>query len=327
MENLIYFDKKSVNQFIKHRHGETKLGETLDLVKNIEDLKDCQQKYIIVGLPEDIGVQANHGQAGTSQAWEVFLKAFLNIQNNRFNTAKNALILGHLDFGRYNKELKKLEPNHNDYHVFLGDIVEKIDKDVTQLISYILSCDKIPIVIGGGHNNAYGIIKACAQNEDKAINVLNIDAHTDLRQIEHRHSGNGFSYALQKEYLDKYYIFGLHKNYTPEAIFEFIDKKPNISYCCIDQMLHLNQLEKLSKLKAGCNFLKNDFGLELDCDSIHNFNSSAISPTGFSVDDIRNMIKLLKNNPLKYIHICEAIPAPTVGKALSYFVSDLVRGD
>ena len=327
MENLIYLNKTSVNEFVKHRHGETKLGEALDLVKNIDDLKDFHQKYVIVGLPEDIGVQANHGQAGTSQAWEAFLKAFLNIQKNRFNTEENVLILGHLDFSKFNEEVKNLEPNHNDYHVFLGDIVEKIDNDVVQLISKILQHDKIPIVIGGGHNNAYGIIKACSQNENKAINVLNIDAHTDLRQIEHRHSGNGFSYALQKEYLDKYYIFGLHKNYTPEAIFEFIDKKHNISYCCFDKMLHLNQLEKLSKLKAGCNFLMNDFGLEIDCDSIQNFNSSAISPTGFSVDDIRNMIKLLKNNPLKYIHICEAIPTPTMGKALSYFVSDLVRND
>ncbi len=325
MENLIYLNKTHISQFVKHRHGETKLGEDLDLVTTIENLEEFKQQYVLVGLPEDIGVQANHGNSGTSKAWRSFLTAFLNIQCNRYNSTENVLILGHLNFEKYYKEAEKLDPNHNDYHVYLGDIVEKIDNDVFQLIEKILSYNKTPIIIGGGHNNAFGIIKACSKNESQAINVLNIDAHTDLRQIEHRHSGNGFSYALQQNYLDKYFVFGLHKNYTPESIFKFIDKKSNIDYCCIDQMLHLNQLEKLSKLKAACNFLTNNFGLEIDCDSIRNFNSSAVSSSGFSVDEIRNMIKMLKNNPLKYIHICEAIPSITTGKTLSYFVSDLIR--
>mgnify|MGYP000518135647 CR=1 FL=1 len=69
----------------------------------------------------------------------------------------------------------------------------------------------------------------------------------------------------------------------------------------------------------------NEFGLEIDCDSIQNFNASAKTPSGFGIDEIRNMIKMLKNNPLKYIHICEAIPSSTTGKSLSYFVSDLIK--
>jgi len=327
MKNLIYFDKSFINHFVKHRHGETKLGEDLDLVEDIEDLKKFSHKFVIVGLPEDIGVQANLGQVGTAHTWKTFLKAFLNIQNNRFNDTENVLILGHLNFDKYEQEAKELDPHHNDYHVFLGDIVEKIDEDVHQLISKILSSDKIPIIIGGGHNNAYPIIKACSEYENHPINVLNIDAHTDLRHCKHRHSGNGFSYAIQKGFLEKYFIFGLHKNYTPEYIFDYIDQKAQIDFCCFDQLLHLNQLEKLSKLKAGCNFLTNEFGLEIDCDSIQNFNSSAKTPSGFSIDEVRNMIKMLKNNPLKYVHICEAIPSDTVGKSLSLFVSDLVRED
>lgn len=325
MITLEYFDKSHVQKYINHRHGETKIGEHLDLIAHIEDLKNLTQDYVILGLPEDIGVRANHGIAGTAQTWEVFLKSFLNIQKNRFNSSENVVVLGHLNFINLINQANQLDPKQNDYHVFLGDIVEQIDDAVYNIVKQILSFNKIPIIIGGGHNNAYGIIKACSYAEDKPINVLNIDAHTDLRQCKHRHSGNGFSYAIQQGVLNKYFIFGLHKNYTPEYIFEFIDQKSNIDYCCFDQLLHLNQLEKLSKLKAGCNFLINQFGLEIDCDSIQNFNSSAKTPSGFGIEEIRNMIKMLKNNPLKYIHICEAIPSSTTGKALSYFVSDLIK--
>ncbi len=325
MNRLEYFDKSQIEKYVKPRHGETKLGEHLELLEDINDLEKQTQDYVILGLPEDIGVRANRGNAGASKTWAAFLESFLNIQNNRFNSAENLLILGHLNFEDLLNQANALDPNHNDYHVFLSDLVEQIDEHVYKTVEQILSFGKTPIIIGGGHNNAYGIIKACSQIEGQAINVLNIDAHTDLRHCKHRHSGNGFSYAIQKEFLNKYYIFGLHKNYTPEYIFEYIGKKNQIDYCCFDQLLHLNQLEKLSKLKAGCNFLMNEFGLEIDCDSIQNFNSSAKTPSGFSIDEIRNMIKMLKNNPLKYIHICEAIPSSTTGKALSYFVSDLIR--
>ncbi|NBC57427.1 MAG: hypothetical protein GVY05_03965 [Bacteroidetes bacterium] len=325
MTTLEYFNKTDVQKYVNHRHGETKIGEHLDLVEQIDELENLTQDYVILGLPEDIGVRANHGVAGAAQTWDVFLKAFLNIQHNRFNTTENVVILGHLNFEMLLEQAKQLDPNHNDYHVVLGDLVEQIDQAVFDIVKQILNFNKIPIIIGGGHNNAFGIIKACSHFENKPINVLNIDAHTDLRHCKHRHSGNGFSYAIQKGFLEKYFIFGLHKNYTPEYIFEYIDQKSNIDFCCFDQLLHLNQLEKLSKLKAGCNFLMNEFGLEIDCDSIQNFNASAKTPSGFGIDEIRNMIKMLKNNPLKYIHICEAIPSSTTGKSLSYFVSDLIK--
>lgn len=76
--------------------------------------------------------------------------------------------------------------------------MEKIDAVVAETVKKILSAGKIPITIGGGHNNAFGIIKGASEAFEKPVNVLNIDAHTDLRKLEHRHSGNGFSFALKK---------------------------------------------------------------------------------------------------------------------------------
>jgi formiminoglutamase len=78
-------------------------------------------------------------------------------------------------------------------------------------------------------------------------------------------------------------------------------------------------------------FVSHDnFGLELDCDAIKSFPSSAQTPSGFPINMIRNFIRIASEEEnLKYLHICEAAPTKEtenkVGKALSYFITDLIR--
>jgi formiminoglutamase len=80
--------------------------------------------------------------------------------------------------------------------------VNKVDDEVEQLAKMITEAKKIPIVIGGGHNNTYPLIKGTAKGWHKAgviplaqINCINLDAHSDYRPMEGRHSGNAFRYA------------------------------------------------------------------------------------------------------------------------------------
>jgi formiminoglutamase len=327
MSNLNYLDYKDIQGHLNIRHGEAKIGEKINLVSNISNLSAMDEEFVLLGIPEDIGVKANHGKAGTHKAWNSFLKAYLNAQDNQYNTCENICILGEINCNEEQKEASAMDDTLEDYHVLLSDIVQRIDEKVYNVTRLIFQSKKIPIIIGGGHNNAYGIIKGYFEHHKEPLNVLNIDAHTDLRHPDYRHSGNGFSYAYKNNYLKKYFVFGLHENYTPSYIFEFIDNQKNMNYRLYDELLHLNPLDKLSKLKAACNFLEERFGLEIDCDAFENFDSSAKSPSGFGLGEIRNMIKLLNNNTLHYIHICEAIPDNNgqVGKALSYLVSDLLR--
>jgi len=327
MNALKYLDYNDLEKYLHLRHGECKIGEKIQCISDISELKDKNEQFVLLGIPEDIGVRSNHGQAGTYQAWDSFLAAYLNTQENQFNSCENVVLLGEIDCNQEMKDANQLNKSQEDYHVLLSDIVQKIDAKVALATKLIFEHQKTPIIIGGGHNNAYGIIKGYYEYHQQAINIINLDAHTDLRHPDFRHSGNGFSYAYNNNFLDKYFVFGLHENYTPSYIFDFIKEKKHIDYHLYDDLLHLNPLDKLSKLKAACNFLGERFGLEIDCDAIENFNSSAKSPSGFSVGEVRNMIKLLNNNTLHYIHICEAIPdsGNQVGKALSYFVSDLLR--
>ena len=330
MEGLKLYKKSNIEKHISRRDGEIKFGEKLQFISSLEELQEHPAKYVIFGIPEDIGVRANHGKPGTSKAWENVLKALVNVQANRFNDPENLILLGELDCKDLMEKASWIDESDPNYFAKLGDLVKKIDQLVADVVEALISKGKIPVIIGGGHNNAYGNIKGAAKALKDPINVMNVDAHTDLRQLEHRHSGNGFSYAIEGQYLRKYTVFALQKNYTPEYIFEEMDASENMQYELMENLLKFpnkvlrrfeSEIEKLDKSK---------FGFELDCDVIENFPSSAKSPSGLSINQVRSMISFISKNPnCCYFHICEAAPqennAAQVAKAITYFITDFIR--
>lgn len=322
-----FFNQKTRHHFLGKRAGETKFGEALSLVSSFEELQKTKAKYVIFGIPEDIGIRANFGKPGAGQAWESFLSAFLNIQSNQYNSSENCLILGHLDCKALMKEAEEIQASSSTPEKDFGPLVEKIDTQVAKVIKKIVSVEKIPIIIGGGHNNAYGNIKGGAQGTKNAINILNIDAHTDLRKTDYRHSGNGFSYARKEGFLAKYALFGIHKNYTPQYIFDEFKNDKSINIDLYEDLFPLSEQEQQKHFQNAMNFLDNHFGLEIDCDAIEYFSSSAVTPSGFSIQSIRNFLNQAKTQKIHYLHLAEAAPNgnPQIGKALSYFISDFIR--
>lgn len=328
MINLNIYSRDHINQFVQTRPHETKFGEAIQSVSSLDELQQHKAEYVLLGIPEDIGIRANRGKPGASKTWSVFLNAFLNIQANEFNHPENMILLGEINCKAWMQKAASIPKTDENYYQKLGDLVKQIDEAVAYVVEQIVAAGKIPIVIGGGHNNAFGIIKGCSIALSKTIHVANIDAHTDLRPMDFRHSGNPFSYAIAEHYMDKYSVFGLHKNYTSQGIFEEMKANKKINYHFYEDCLHLTSLDKLVKLKSSLNFLNGEFGLELDCDVMENFNSSAVSPTGFSFKEMRTFIKILRKHHIHYLHICEAAPHEytLIGKSLSYLVSDFIRG-
>ena len=326
MAKLNLFSPRDLDRYLSRRSGESKFGEKAGLLNTPEELTAHKAHFVLFGIPEDIGVRANYGNPGAASAWEACLQALLNAQDNLFNHPEDLLVLGSLDCSEENEKASNLEPSDPNYYQKLGDLVDMVDKEVALTIETILRAGKVPIIIGGGHNNAYGNIKGAATALDSPINVLNLDAHTDLRLLEHRHSGNGFSYALDRGYLQKYAVFGLHQNYTPQYIYEKMLDSDQLKFNLFEDL----QTEDISaEFNQALDFVgASKFGLELDCDVMANFPSSAASPSGFSLDEVRGIVKVAANDKnCVYFHICEAMAAdnyPT-GKALSFLVTDFMR--
>lgn len=317
--------ESDIKPFTHLRAGETKLGETLQLCDSLDDVVNNNCTYVLFGICEDIGIRANYGKPGAVKAWGSFIKALVNVQDNQFNNGNDILLLGHI---AVSPDIDDIDKEHPET---LGSIVARIDSKVATVVNRIVSAGKIPIVIGGGHNNAYGNIKGTATALQKAINVINFDAHTDLRKTEYRHSGNGFTYALESEnsYLNTYCIFGLHKNYTPQYIYNMIATSDHISvFDMEDMLLESKQVENFET--AISQLSDNTLCIEIDVDSIANFSSSAQTPSGFNLEVMRYFLgQLARKTKCGYLHICEAAPTKKnyqqVGKALSYLVTDFIR--
>ena len=78
MEKLIQFTASDLAKITNHRSGEIKFGEKMVTIPKGTDLnsfiKTTEAKYVLLGIPEDIGVRANFGRPGAASAWESTLK-------------------------------------------------------------------------------------------------------------------------------------------------------------------------------------------------------------------------------------------------------------
>ncbi|MGL2994596.1 formimidoylglutamase [Flavobacterium sp. TSSA_36] len=339
MEKLIQFTSSDLAKITNHRSGEIKFGEKMITVPKDTDLESfivsSDARYVLFGIPEDIGIRANYGRPGAASAWDCAIKGIANIQHNRFCKGSQLLILGKIDVRDEMNEVKSLDFNNADDRSKLSQLVKKIDKEVSYIVCKIIQAGKIPIIIGGGHNNAYGNIKGTALAKGKAINAINFDAHSDFRILEGRHSGNGFSYAFEEGFLKKYFIFGLHENYTSKSVLDIIKKlEDRVRYNTYDS-INVRKEKKFShEMIEALEFIKNDsFGIEIDLDAIPNIPSSAMTLSGFSIEELRMFISFFANQKnATYLHICEGAPDldhtqnnHLIGKLIGYLVTDFIK--
>ncbi|AOM76635.1 formimidoylglutamase [Pedobacter steynii] len=320
MEGLQIYGKEQILALVNQREGEMKLGEKVQVISSLEQLKASSARFVLLGIPEDIGVRANYGIAGAATAWQPALKAILNTQSSSFLSGAELLVLGYFNFP---------EPEETAISALENTVVQ-IDEQVYPVIKEIISAGKVPIVIGGGHNNAYPIIKGYSTALQKPVDVLNIDAHADLRPATGRHSGNGFSYAIKNGFLKNYAIFGLHQNYNNTGILDQLRTHSNINALFFDDLLKSNKpiTDLLQPLLEN---LENEIGLEIDLDCVENILSSAFTPSGFNINDIRRIIHSLEKK-LAYMHVCEGAVQLNDGrqssgtaKAIAYLVTDFIK--
>ncbi len=346
MSYFKFYNKEDILSVTKIRRFETKLGERIQVIKPSDQLSDSLKqstaKYVVLGIPEDVGVKANGGIGGADSAWVAFLHAFLNIQSNDFFEGSEMLLLGHFDFSMIEKMIEQNAHDEQERVEAYRHAVNTIDDAVEHIINLITQNNKIPIVIGGGHNNSYPCIKGAAKGFYKAglipiaqINAINLDAHADFRPMEGRHSGNGFSYAEADGYLEKYCVVGIHENYLPQNVWMDIVNNPFVDCITFEDIFVHEKRTFLQAIAHATEFTSDTLcGIELDIDCIENALSSAQSPVGVSPIHARQFINYAAADAkAAYLHISEGAAQLAdgrkdngVGKLISYLVADFVKG-
>lgn len=345
--NLTHFKRYTKSDLLSLtniRRFETKLGEEVSVLAEgdiAQSIKNLSAQYIVFGIPEDIGVQANYGTAGTSTAWISFLQAFLNCQSNDFLSGEDIAVIGHFDFGDLQYLIDKNAPEQEEKIEAYRHAVNTIDEEVESLVKLLLSEEKTPVVIGGGHNNAYPLLKGAAKGLHAAqiiplpqINAINLDAHTDYRPAEGRHSGNGFRYAEEDGFLQKYCAVGIHESYLPQNVWIDIVNNPFMDVITYEDIFIHEKRTFRQAVSHAIEFTADNYcGIELDLDCVQNVLSSAGTPSGLQPLHARQYLNLCAaHTKPAYLHICEGasrlangLSSELTGKLIAYLVSDFVK--
>jgi formiminoglutamase len=321
MSKLHLYSSADLLALTSCREGETKLGQVFATVSSLDQLATDNAKFVLVGLAEDLGVIANGGKPGAANTWSEVLPVLCNIQSNEKLAGTDILLLGCLTF---EEELKQAQGAGTAQ---LRTLVNTIDEAVLKLAEAIFASGKVPLFIGGGHNNAYPILKAFSQTHKQVVNTINIDAHADFRALEGRHSGNGFSYAFQEGFLHKYAVLGLHENYNSQYLRNELSSNPDRIQATSFEDFLTGKTTPVQAFKHALTFTTGFCGLEIDLDSMAQVAASAASPTGFTAEQIRAFIYQTKGTKMGYLHICEGIANAEnlVAKLIGYLVTDFIK--
>lgn len=321
-----FYTPDYINSLINHREGEHKWGENFHFYQPEIPLSDTPGNFVLFGIPEDLGVIGNHGVPGARDAWSNLLPTLVNVQENQFLSGAEVLLLGHVvcddllnEYGA-SPSIEKAR-----------ELVDIIDERVSEVVLKIVEAKKIPIAIGGGHNNSYPLLKGTSQALQKAISAINLDPHADFRPLEGRHSGNGFSYAKSHGFLKDYYLLGLHQNYNSESMLESL-----FGYTNFQLAFHDHWMQGKGNLESSISSMldslpEHAFGVELDLDSIEYMPTSAITPSGVTLNEARLYIRSVsKYKNAKYLHLPEGKPndelsSKMLAKATTYLVTDFIK--
>lgn len=305
------FNALTYSNHLQARDGEIRVGQ------HLQNQNLGSAKFVLIGVNENVGPQANLGRTGSENAFNAFLKVFLNSQYYKGSSIENLAFLGVIE-----QRSKAVNPSD------ASALVEELDTLLLTILKDYIKQGQIPIVVGGGHNNALPLMRWAASF--RKLSVVNIDAHADLRPTEKRHSGNSFSFALQENLLVNYGVFGLHEAFNNEWIRLQLER-PEISYRFYEDYLE-GPYQLTDDVLGFIEHQQHAVGIEIDMDAIAMMPSSALSPSGWSLDQIRTLlIKMQQIHPqIAYLHLTEAAPNGNqeeivVGKALSYLVRDFLR--
>lgn len=179
-------------------------------------------KAAIIGFPSDEGVKRNGGRSGASQAPDAI-----------------------------RRQLYKMTPPADSYEPFVNLLNQTVDAGNVQIsgdveadqealgkvVAGFLEQGTVPIVLGGGHETAFGHFSGYAEAGLKT-SIFNLDAHADVRPLKNgkAHSGSPFRQAIEHKSgcCEQYLVAGLQPHSVAKSHLDFI-KSSNSRYLFRDE--------------------------------------------------------------------------------------------
>jgi formiminoglutamase len=163
------------------RPDDPRLGEAIEFWRG--DATALQPgRAVLVGFPQDEGVRRNHGRVGSAAAP---------------HDIRHALYRLTLWDGAHDADLAELPPLDAG-NVHIAGTLEDTQLVLGEVVGGILAAGAVPVVLGGGHETAYGHYLGYLA-AGRPVGIINLDAHLDVRPCPegHGHSGSPFRQALE----------------------------------------------------------------------------------------------------------------------------------
>lgn len=230
----------------------------------------------LIGFSSDEGVRRNNGRIGAANA-------------------PDSLRI----------ELAKLPWRQPGSHhiVDLGTIscedgkLEEAQRELGQMVCRSLTANNIPVILGGGHETAFGHylgVREFAGPEAK-IGVINIDAHFDLRSYSQQpSSGTMFKQMLDLNENTSYYVLGIQEFGNTQLLFDEADRL-GVAYITERQLEELPVEQIYTQLHQF--IATQDYIMLTLCSDVLDAAAapgvSAPSPFGLSPKQVRELIRMV----------------------------------
>ena len=328
-EYLNYVSHELVAHHQHLREGEQRVADVIrlpDQLVNMEDnLREAKAhgvRYVILGIPEDVGPRANLGHEGAVNGWHAFVPQLLRRQANGFFNWQNCMLLGHVYLDDIMQDSD--DCNFEDSRKYCA----RVDARAAEIVKAIFDAGLELIAIGGGHNNAYPLLKSLSQSKNSKVASVNLDLHCDFRKLEGRHSGNGFRYAWQEQHLGYYHVFGLHEQKNNAESVSALHEA-GFNYTSYQDLFARGRHDFTTRLDEIANDAAKSqlpVGIELDMDTVKYMPASAYTPAAFSIEQTQRYVHTLASLPnAQYLHLAEgAVYGPADEDDLGQTLNELV---
>lgn len=139
-------------------------------------------RAVLLGFPQDEGVRRNQGRPGAARAPEEIRRWLYRLAPWDPEMDVDLALAPPLDLG----------------NIRIQGALEESQEVLAHVVAPVLRAGAVPIVLGGGHETAYGHYLGYVA-AGRPVGIINIDAHLDVRPLldGRGHSGSPFRQALE----------------------------------------------------------------------------------------------------------------------------------
>lgn len=243
-------------------------------MKALADLYADENTCVLIGFECEEGVRRNKGRLGAAAAPDALRKEMASLAW-KLPVDKKIVDIGNLEC--------------------VGTQLEQAQQQLGDAITEVLKKDAKPIILGGGHETAYGHYLGARGyiGEQAKLGIINIDAHFDMRSYEEQpSSGTMFRQILEQDQNANYFVVGIQRYGNTQELFDKADELgAKYEY---EENMQMGQLENLTQQLE--NFIEeNDYIMLTLCTDVLNAafapGVSAPSPFGLDPSVVRTIIR------------------------------------